>query len=71
MVKEAESHIPVNLRQWLDGQIERELTDCAPLGFHGLMTALTEKTPQDAVQSLDAPAEIPADDRSGELPPGH
>jgi hypothetical protein len=42
MDKIVESHIPINLRRWLDEQIEREMTDCAPLGFHGLLTALTE-----------------------------
>ena len=46
MDKTVESHVPINLRQWLDEQIEREMTDCAPLGFHGLMTALTEESPE-------------------------
>jgi|GEM_PF-2703023 len=46
MDKTVESHIPINLRRWLDEQIEREMTDCAPLGFHGLLTALTEAPPE-------------------------
>lgn len=46
MDKTLDSHIPINLRRWLDEQIEREMTDCAPLGFHGLLTALTEAPPE-------------------------
>ncbi len=45
-----ESHIPLNLRRWLDEQIAREMTDCAPVGFHGLMTALTETSAEDSLQ---------------------
>lgn len=48
-----DSHIPINLRHWLDEQIARERTDCAPVGFHGLLTALTQKTAEEAVSSLE------------------
>lgn len=50
MDKAAESHIPLNLRRWLDEQIERDLTDCAPVGFHGLLTALTGEDVEDNFQ---------------------
>ena len=56
MDKTVDSHIPINLRRWLDEQIEREMTDCGPLGFHGLMTALTEATPEDTILSLNIAA---------------
>ena len=45
--------MPINLRRWLDEQIEREMTDCAPVGFHGLLTALTQTTAEEAVLSLE------------------
>lgn len=46
MDKTMESHIPINLRRWLDEQIEREKAECTPPGFQGLLTALTDAPPE-------------------------
>ncbi len=45
MDKALTSHIPELIGRWLDDKIERDMAHASPVGFYGLMNALTEPTP--------------------------